>query len=131
MSLLRFDPADTGAMPKMPVEICLFLWRRLRASRRETSQRISRRANRASGPGYGADEAAVSGNTGCVRWRGAGYPRRHANAGKGARFSAGDACRRGFRGFVAEPAGFSRGGTHVQLLTQVAGRAGRGELKGR
>src|SRR6266851_9822856 len=60
MPLLRFDPADTEAMSKMPVEVCLFFWRRLRASGRETSQRISGCAYRTAGPGYGADEEAVS-----------------------------------------------------------------------
>src|SRR5437016_13538801 len=66
MPLLRFDPADTEAMSKMPVELCLFFWRRLRASGRETYQRISRRGKRAAGSGYGGDEPAVSGHTGCA-----------------------------------------------------------------
>jgi len=44
MPLLRFDPANTEAVSEVPVEICLFFWRRLRAPRRKASQRISRRA---------------------------------------------------------------------------------------
>src|SRR6266404_426401 len=130
MSLLRFDPADTEAMSKMPVEICLFFWRRLRAPGRETSQRISRRANRAAGPGYGPDEAAVSGNAGCLRRRCAGHSRWHANAGKGTRLSAGDAGRRGFRGFVAEPAGFSGGGTHVSVADASCRARGARRVEG-
>src|SRR5438552_3370004 len=78
-------------MSKVPVEICLFLWRGLRACGRETSQGISRRTNCAAGPGYGTDEAAIPGGTGRVRGRGAGYPCRHANPGEGTRFSARDA----------------------------------------
>src|SRR4029077_2696548 len=130
MPLLRFDPADTEAVSKMPVEICLFFWRRLRASGRETSQRISWRANRAAGPGYGADEAAVSGNAGCVRRRGPGHSRWHANAGEGTRLSAGDAGRRGFRGFVAEPAGFSGGGTHVSVADASCRACGAWRVEG-
>src|SRR5882762_8102114 len=111
MPLLRFDPADTEAVSKLPVEICLFLWRGLRTSGRETSQRISRRTNCAAGPGYGADQAAIPGDIGCVRGWGAGYPCRYANAGEGTRFSARYAggCRQ--RRFLAEPARFSRCGT--------------------
>src|SRR5260370_4384848 len=111
-------------MSKVPVEVRLFFWRRLRASGRETSQRISRRANRAAGPGYGADEAAISGNAGCVRGRSVGHPWGNANAGEGARFSTGDAGRCCQRRFFAEPAGFSRGGTDVSAVDASAGAAG-------
>src|SRR5882724_2177795 len=78
--LLRIDPADTGAMPEVPVEIRLFFWGGLRAPGRKAAQRISRRADRAAGPGYSADEAAVSRNSRSVRRRRARYPGRHANA---------------------------------------------------
>src|SRR5260370_26287548 len=111
-------------MSKVPVEICLFLWRRLRASGRATSQGISRRANRAAGPGYGADEAPVSGNAGCVRGRSAGHSRWHPDAGEGARLSTGDAGRCRQRRFLAEPAGFSRGGTDVSAADASGGAAG-------
>src|SRR5260370_34163692 len=103
-------------MSKVPVEVRLFFWRRLRASGRETSQRISRRANRAAGPGYGADEAAISGKAGGVRGRSVGHPCGNANAGEEARFSTGDAGRGCQRRFFAENAGFSRGGTDVSAF---------------
>src|SRR6267143_1775562 len=130
MPLLRFDPADTKAMSKVPVEICLFLWRGLRASGRETSQRISLRANRAAGSGYGADEAAVSGNSWCVRRRGAGHSSWDANAGEGTRFSAGDAGRRRECRFFAEPAGFSRGGTDFSVVDTGGGARGTRRAEG-
>src|SRR6266851_5757838 len=130
MPLLRFDPADTEAVSKVPVEICLFFWRRLRASGRATSQGISRRANRAAGPGYGADEAAVSGNAGCVRGRSARHSRWHANAGEGARLSTGDAGRCRQRRFLAEPAGFSRGGTDVSAVDAGGGARGTRRAEG-
>src|SRR5258706_11897382 len=43
MPLLRFAPANSEAMPEVPIQIRLFLWRRLRASGRTPAQRISRR----------------------------------------------------------------------------------------
>src|SRR5437016_13514106 len=67
--LLRIHPADTEAMPEVPVEIRLFFRRRLGAPGRKAAQRISRRADRAAGPGYGADEAAVPGSARSVRGR--------------------------------------------------------------
>src|SRR5882762_9996637 len=89
MPLLRFDPADTEAVSEVPVEICLFLWRRLRASGRKASQRISRRANRAAGAGDGADEEPLSVNSWCGRGRGARSTGWVASAGEGTRFSGG------------------------------------------
>src|SRR5882724_11678192 len=78
--LLRIDPADSEAMPEVPVEIRLLFWRRLRAPGRAAAQRISRRADRAAGPGHGADEAAVPRNARSVRGRCARYSGRHADA---------------------------------------------------
>src|SRR5258708_5956352 len=102
-------------MPEVPVELRLFFWRRLRAAGRKTAQRIPRRANRAAGPGYGADEAAVSRNSRSICRRRAGHSGRYTDAREGARFSTRDAGRSGFRGFVVELAGFSRGGADISI----------------
>src|SRR5467141_1882584 len=67
MSLLRLDPADSKNLSEVPVEVRLFFWRRLGTFGRKIAQGISRRANRAAGPRYGANQAAVSGNAGRVR----------------------------------------------------------------
>src|SRR6267142_6888995 len=78
--LLRVDPADTEAMPEVPVEIRLFFWRRLGAPGRTPAQRISRRTDRAAGQGYGADQTAVPGNARSICGRRARYSGGHANA---------------------------------------------------
>jgi len=57
MSLLRIDPANSESLSEVPVEISLFFWRRLGAFGRKAAQGISWSANRAAGPGHGADEA--------------------------------------------------------------------------
>src|ERR1700730_2941578 len=84
VSLLRIDPADTREMSEMPVEVCLFLRRRLGAFGRKVTQRISRRTNRAVGSGYGADKAPVPGNARGLRGWCAGHSRGHADVGEGA-----------------------------------------------
>ena len=61
---------------------------------------------------------------GAFRRRRAGYSGGHADAGEGARLSAGDAGGRDFRGFVAELAGFSRGGAHVSIVDAGGGARG-------
>src|SRR2546422_7803602 len=129
-SLLRLDSAGAEALPEVPVAIRVFFWGRIRASGREAAQRISRRAHSSPGPGHGADEAAVSGNTGRIRGRCAGHSRWHANAGKGSRLSTRDArwCRQ--RGFLAEPAGFSRGGANVSVAHASGGPRGARGTRG-
>src|SRR6266478_6968909 len=59
-----------------------------------------------------------------IRGRGVGHTGRNANAGERARLSARDAGRRGLRGFVAEPAGFSRSGAHVSIADASRGPRG-------
>src|SRR3977135_3916411 len=113
--LLRIDPADTEAMLEVPVEIRLFFWRRLGALGRKAAQRISRCADRAAGPGHGADQEAVPRNARSIRGRRARYSGRHTDARERARFSTRHASRRSFRGFVVEPAGFSRGRADVSV----------------
>src|ERR1700680_3651248 len=121
MPLLRVDPANSEAMSEVPVEIRIFLWRRLRASGRAIAQRISRRENRAARSRYGANQAAIPGNARRVRrWR-ARYFGRHANAREGPRFSARNAGRRDQRGFLAELAGFSRCRAHVSVADASCG----------
>src|SRR6267143_2880153 len=81
--LLRIDPTDTEAMSEVPVEIRLFFWRRLRASGRKAAQSISRRADRAAGPRYGADQEAVPRNARSIRGRHTRYSGGHTDAREG------------------------------------------------
>ena len=78
------------------------------------------------GPAQGrADAAAVA-----VRRRRARRAGRHADDRQGARLSARHARRRDLRRRRARPGRLPRGERTFQLLTQVAGRAGRGERAG-
>src|SRR5579871_2343878 len=90
MPLLWLDSADSEAMPKVPVEICLFFWRRFGAPRRAFAQRVSSGADCPVGSRYRANETAISGDTGCFCGWCAGHSCWHANACEGARFSSCD-----------------------------------------
>src|SRR5215472_13510628 len=105
----------------MPLEICLFLWRGIRASGRTAEKGICRGANCASQQRHGANEAAVPGDAGGV----CGWRARHfswdADAGERPRLSAGDTGGSGVGRFVAELAGFSRSRTDVSVTDTGCG----------
>ena len=104
MPLLRLAPTGAEAVPEMPVEIRLFLRRRLGASRGTTAQGVSRRANRAARSRHRANQAPVSGNARRFCRRSPRHFGWHANARQRPRFSARHAGRRNHRGFFAEHA---------------------------
>src|ERR1700686_2005667 len=67
MSLLLLVEADTEAVPEMPIEIRLFLWRRFGTFGRASPQGISRCAHSPARPRYRTYQAAISGNAWCLR----------------------------------------------------------------
>ena len=73
---------------------------------------------------------AVPGDIGCICRRRAGYSGGHANARQRTRFSARHIGRRDLRGFLAELAGFSRGGTHVSVADAGGGPGGARRIAG-
>src|ERR1700719_216240 len=60
MPLLWVAEADTEALSQVPIEIRLFLWRRLRAPGGAFAQRISWRAHCPTRPPYRTHEAGIS-----------------------------------------------------------------------
>src|SRR6266581_1352261 len=75
MPLLRLDSGYPEPLSEVPVEVCLFFWRRLRALGGTPAERIPRRADCAAGSRYRAHQAPISGNARSVRRRRAGYSR--------------------------------------------------------
>ena len=67
MPLLRLYSAGAESLPKVRIEICVFFWRRLRASGRTPAKGISRRAHRPPGSRHRAHQAAISGNARRIR----------------------------------------------------------------